>query len=301
MKAPILLALLTLLPAVAGSVYAQESSGLRKLNGTTLYVSTVGSGENLVVVHGGPGLSHDYFRPHLDGLAKDFQLVYFDQRASGRSALPADDSISIRLMVDDIEALRKDLGLGKINLLGHSWGAVLATHYALTYPGHMGKLIYSNPSTFSHEYDSLIMEEMQNRSTDAYAEAQLTMRKHGAPKLSDYETLFRESFKLSAYDTGNIRKLNLALPENFPRASRALHNLNRDPAMAINLYDSVKQFDFPVLIIFGLSDLLPLTAAKQLEENIAGAKLVVFRKSGHFPFVEEQAMYLRTIREFLKP
>ncbi|MCH2449662.1 MAG: alpha/beta fold hydrolase [Gracilimonas sp.] len=88
------------------------------VNKTELFVKVVGEGEPMVVLHGGPGLSHDYFLPHLYPLAEEIKLVLFDQRGMGRSSVDLDSvSFSLDLLVEDIEALRKELDLGKIHLL----------------------------------------------------------------------------------------------------------------------------------------------------------------------------------------
>ena len=70
------------------ATYAQSpTEGLREINGTKLFVREIGKGEPLIIIHGGPGLNHSYFLPHLDALSKSFKLIYYDQRACGQSAL----------------------------------------------------------------------------------------------------------------------------------------------------------------------------------------------------------------------
>lgn len=83
----------------ASVLLAQDFEGLRTINGTKLFLSIKGKGETLVLLHGGPGLNHSYFKPHLNGLEKKFRVVYYDQRASGRSSTPSPDSITIKLLV----------------------------------------------------------------------------------------------------------------------------------------------------------------------------------------------------------
>src|SRR5687768_10948645 len=73
--------------------------GRRKINGTNLFFSLKGKGEYLLVIHGGPGLNHTYFNPHLKPLENAFKVIYYDQRACGKSSTPASDSISLKFLV----------------------------------------------------------------------------------------------------------------------------------------------------------------------------------------------------------
>src|SRR6266850_676176 len=89
---------------IAPGALGQDADGLKKINGTSLYLKIVGRGEPIVIVHGGPGMNHSYFIPHLDKLARKYKIVFYDQRASGKSSIPSADSISLKFFVDDIEA-----------------------------------------------------------------------------------------------------------------------------------------------------------------------------------------------------
>ena len=110
--------------------------------GVMIYTVSFGRGAPLVVVHGGPGASHDYFLPYLLPLARHNRLVFIDERGSGRSEKLEDASkYTVEAMAEDVEAVRKALGLGKINLLGHSYGGVLAQAYAFKYPGNLSHLV----------------------------------------------------------------------------------------------------------------------------------------------------------------
>src|SRR3989441_12815869 len=95
-----------------------------------------------MAVHGGPGASHDYFLPYLLPLARRHKLIFIDERGSGRSQKLEDPAgYTIENMVEDVESVRQALGLGKINLLGHSYGGALAQAYALKYQSNLSHLI----------------------------------------------------------------------------------------------------------------------------------------------------------------
>src|SRR5271166_1498846 len=117
-------------------------------HGEMIYYEIIGHGPPLMIVHGGPGASHDYFLPYLLPLARTNRLIFIDERGSGRSSKLEDvHGYTVENMVEDVEAVRVALGLGKITLLGHSVGGVLAQAYALKYQKNMTHLILA--STFS--------------------------------------------------------------------------------------------------------------------------------------------------------
>jgi proline iminopeptidase len=98
-----------------------------------------------MLLHGGPGASHDYFLPHLLSLARHHRLIFIDERGSGRSQTLEDVSgYTVENMVEDVEAVREALGLGRISLLGHSYGGVLAQAYALKYQKNLSAITSTN-------------------------------------------------------------------------------------------------------------------------------------------------------------
>ena len=285
------------------SVFAQMENfaGSRKINGTNLYFSVKGKGDYLLVIHGGPGLNHSYFKPHLNPLENTFKVVYYDQRACGKSSIPATDSISLNFLVDDMEEIRKVLKTEKINILAHSWGVVLAVRYALQYPGRINKLILSDPVMLSREYDQEAASLLQKNSTKEDSVARAKILSDGNLATKDYENLFLLSFKPSAYNRDNVAKINLNLPDNFGVASNALFTgLMKDASMKANLYDSLRSLNFPVLVIHGEADAIPPNSIKRLKENLPNAQLEVFQRSGHFPFVEESVLYNEKVKAFFK-
>src|SRR5436305_11876415 len=106
-----------------------------EVSGAQLFTVEVGDGPDVaVMLHGGPGASHDYLRPGLDALAQPRRrrLFYYDQRGSGRSPLAAGVAPGTwREHVADLDAVRVQLGGAPMTLVGYSWGALLAMLYAV--------------------------------------------------------------------------------------------------------------------------------------------------------------------------
>src|SRR6059058_5251877 len=95
-----------------------------------LFVVEHGNGVPLLVLHGGPGMDHTMFWPYLDPLGEDFRLVYVDERGQGRSDRVDPASLSLEVFARDVDLLAEALGLEHFALLGHSFGAIIATYHA---------------------------------------------------------------------------------------------------------------------------------------------------------------------------
>ncbi len=112
-------------------------------DGVLIYTMSVGRGAPLVILHGGPGASHDYFLPYLLPLARHNRLVFIDERGSGRSE-KLEDATQLHRREHGRRTSRRcgrRSGLGKINLLGHSFGGVLAQAYAFKYQANLSHLV----------------------------------------------------------------------------------------------------------------------------------------------------------------
>ena len=142
-----LLPLLFLLLA-AGASRAQLANGTPAVttsDGVRLYVRVAGQGRPCVFVHGGPGAGAAV-QEALAGpiLEQQFQMIYLDQRGSGRSANAPAGAYGLPRLLQDLEELRQQLHVERWVLLSHSFGGLIATAYARQYPQHMLGLVLSN-------------------------------------------------------------------------------------------------------------------------------------------------------------
>ncbi|MCK4941451.1 alpha/beta fold hydrolase, partial [candidate division WOR-3 bacterium] len=121
-----------------GTVGLERSEGYWEINGTKLHYVIIGSGDPIVVLHGGPG-GNLISKLEFAHFAPGFQWIFYDQRGCGESErFPVDLErldeaaafFSVERQVEDLEEIRKKLGVEKITLMGHSWGGGLAIFYA---------------------------------------------------------------------------------------------------------------------------------------------------------------------------
>lgn len=144
------------------NVYPMQE-GFVDANGVMIYYKIIGRGAPLLVVHGGPGASHDYLLPYLLPLARTNKVIFIDERASGRSEKLEDASqYTVENMVEDVEAVRQALNLGKMNLLGHSYGGVLAQAYALKYQKNLSHLILGSTFSSTSAFNQVLAREKQS-------------------------------------------------------------------------------------------------------------------------------------------
>ncbi|MFW6088722.1 MAG: alpha/beta fold hydrolase, partial [Gemmatimonadota bacterium] len=124
-------------PAEDAGTAGEHSGYLTGAEGGRLFFRVIGnSPDTVVVLHGGPGAGMNSVRPAFEPLADELSLIFFDQRGGGRSALPADTSLlRASYFIEDLDSVRAHFGLERMNLLTHSFGAVLAAAYAREHPG----------------------------------------------------------------------------------------------------------------------------------------------------------------------
>jgi proline iminopeptidase len=290
--------------------------GFVAANGLLLYYKTLGSGPPLLVVHGGPGASHDYFLPYLLPLARRHRVVFVDERGSGRSQKLEDTRLyTVDNMADDVEAVRRALNLGKIALLGHSYGGVVAQAYALKYQSHLSRLLLC--STFS--------------STKALNEVFVQMKEKMAPELRErIEKMEKEGLfgHGKEYEKGRYTNdyMIAAWGEGyFPYLYQRRRDPNFDPIasgnMSWDLYremwgshgefvidgnlasaeytDRLSEIRVPTLITAGDHDESDPSLSRTMQERIPGSRLVVFPESGHMTFVDQPSLFVKTVEEFL--
>ncbi len=272
------------------------------INGTELFVHTEGTGEPVMVVHGGPVLDHGYLVEPLRPLAGSFRLVFHDQRLSGRSAGVV-DSASVRLdtLVADIEALRRELGLGPIHLLGHSWGGLLAMRYATLYPEQLRSLVLLSPMPPSSE---LWQEERraQAAATEPADTAGMgALRSSGGMAKGDPATIqamLRLSYRGQFHDPSLAAGLDFHIPVDYAARSRQFGHMMGDLS-SYDLREALAEVDVPTLLVYGGEEVGARVGRDALVAAIPHTTAVAIADAGHFPFVERPVEFRRVVRAFL--
>lgn len=284
------------------SQYLVGEGALQEINGTQLFVRRVGQGEPILVVHGGPVLEHGYLLPHLVPLAESHELIFFDQRLCGRSDGTVDpSSVRVETFVEDIEAVREALGLGRIHLLAHSWGGLLSMRYALTHGENLRSLILLSSMSAS---SALWQEEEKAQG------AKITLGQRMArAELMGSEAFEEErpeairdvlllTFKFQFHDSTKIGGLELFVPDDYGDRARQF-NLMREDLMSFDLHEELGSVTVPTLILYGADEPGAEIGGRELHESLPNSRFVVMEEAGHFPFIEQPEAFLGVVREFL--
>ena len=292
-----------ILSACLASLPAQEFAGVRQIDGRSIYCRAIGSGEPLVVVHGGPGLAHDYLFASFSRLAKMRRLVFYDQMGSGRSqGFRPDDKVGMDELVEELEGVRKDFGLERFDLAGQSWGAVIAIHYAIRYPQNVKRLLLLEPAPGSSDYLPAFQKTIMDRLGSEDKEALAGYAKD--PGLASDPVPFRKwmnlRFKAYYFDPAkqDMGKLDYFDGERVKKffASSAMFG---PYLMNFDLYEAMKGIACPVLVVHGEYDPIPTAAVERMALSLTNAELKIVRESGHFVHVEKAEEYFIAIEAFL--
>jgi proline iminopeptidase len=315
------LALALLLTSVTLAALAAEQGvypikeGFVDANGVLIYYVEMGKGDPLVIVHGGPGASHDYFLPWLLPLARHNRVIFVDERGSGKSEkLDDPHGYTVENMVEDVEAVRRGLQLGKINLLGHSFGGVLAQAYALKYQQHLSHLVLC--STFSstkalNDVFVRMKEKMSPELRERIDKLEKTLYGNG----KDYEkNRYTNDYMIAAWGEGYFPYLYQNRPDaNFDPVGNGVMSWDLYREMwgshgefvidgnlaSVEYTERLATIKVPTLITVGDHDESDPALAEAMHSKIAGSKLVVLPKSGHMTFVDQTATFNRAVDGFL--
>jgi pimeloyl-ACP methyl ester carboxylesterase len=273
----------------------------RSFDGTQLAYRLVGSGPPLVCVPGGPGQAVEYLG-ELGGLSAHRTLVLLDNRGTGSSDIPADPA-TYRLdrIVDDVEALRCHLGLGRMDLLGHSASGGVCLLYAAEHPQSLNHLVLVAPSlrVVGIQSDIGVAEVLAAREHEpwlAEAVAALNADPATAEDLQRYR--WQAAPLLYGHWSAAARAQAAAEPAQFaqPATDGFYAGFEPDPTLPARL----AALSTPTLLMVGEYDIWPTaTALHELAALLGKAKLVVQPNAGHFPWVDDPAIFAASVERFL--
>jgi proline iminopeptidase len=263
----------------------------------------VGEGTPLVVLHGAAGLGSTYMRA-LDPWADEFQLVYYDQRGSGRTPLGDMHNDWFTGGVQDLDGLRDALGLDTVNIVGHSAGAHLAALYAGLHPEETSTLVLLNagpPLTPDlMQRFGQAMAERRSPADDAERRAI-----EGSEEFLGKQPAALERHQLNTFipffrDRAIVEQVSLGFTDitaaNVQAApARVMGSLSaRNP---MRTYAGIR---CPTLVVHSELDPIPLEWSRLLAETIPGADYAFIENGSHFSMIEDAAALRSAVVPWLR-
>jgi len=288
-----------------------ESDGSLNPDGNTpenlqLYYRIVGDApDTLVVLNGGSGMAYTYLYHDLLPLTARFTLVFYDQRSAGRSTVVPDiPGNSTDFAISDLEALRAHLGLRRMNLLGHSWGSLLAALYASAYSERVKTMIMvaSVGPAWSVYGDNFNTWESLNPELQPTLNALYDIWMDGdtdpLKACQDYWQVHLRAFYRSPEQArrqwGNVCNA----PDESVRSSWGFVPYAMLMHAEFDFRELFSQITVPTLIIHGLDDPMPIVAAVSWLETLPNAQLLRIPGAGHAPYVDTPRIFFPAVTAF---
>ncbi|HOT76041.1 MAG TPA: proline iminopeptidase-family hydrolase [Candidatus Wallbacteria bacterium] len=285
-----------------------NAEGKVAVEGGNIWYKIVGKskkGVPLLVVHGGPGATHDYLEP-LEALADERPVIFYDQLGSGKSDRPSDEKLwTVERFVRELAALRKELKLEKVHILGQSWGTMLAASYMLAEkPSGVVSLIFSGPFFSSKIFAADCRERVKKlniRSVEAIFKAE---------SKGDFSG---EEYKMAMDEFYKKHVCNLApWPECF---NRTLDGMGFEVYSSMwgpsefSVTGTLKDLDItgrlgeitvPALLTGGEFDEISPETVKSYAAKFKNSKFLIFDGCTHSHHLEKTGEYIKEIINFIK-
>lgn len=293
---------------MGGVLYSSE--GYVDLQGHRMWYGIAGTGEMpdvvpLLLIHGGPGLPHDYLEPLVDLTSTGRRVIFYDQLGCGNSdRLDDPTAYTPDLFVDELAAIRHALGLERVHLHAHSYGGVTALNYMLTQPS--GVLSLTLADTFSSV--PALVAGWHSLLAPLPAVVQQTILDYQERGIRDDQEA-EEAFQTYFVRRHVLRgPMTPGLARTFQKMGGEVYATMHGPRwlQATGAYgdwdvtERLQDISVPTLVVCGRDDQCIPALSQTVHTRIMGSRLHVFEQSAHLPFLEEPDSYRQILTSFLQ-
>jgi len=276
-----------------------------------VWTKKVGNGKiKVLLLHGGPGFSHDYLECFDDFLPKEgMEIYYYDQLGCGNSDKPADTSLwNIPRYVEEVEQVRKGLGLEKFYIVGHSWGTLLAMEYLAKYQSHVKGAVFSNMTGSIKDYIdyTAILKSKIFSLRDKALYDSLDQRK--AYTSLQYNDLLMNKLYTQVICRLPLKKWPEPLMRTFKKPNQTIY-LQMQGVDEFHVTGNFKNWDFwnklpnltiPILVLGGEYDEMNPASMKKEGRLLPNSRLYLCPKGSHMAMYDDQQRYFSSLVAFLK-
>lgn len=282
---------------------AGEREGLIDVPGGRVWYREIreGPGVPLLCLHGGPGASSGYLSG-LESLAADRGVIRYDQVGGGKSEYVISSELwQIPRFLDELDAVRDDLGLHRVHLYGHSWGSMLAVEYLLAGGNGVMSLTLASPWLSTPRY----LDDVQALAAQLPGDAPATIRamingEDVSPESVDaaVSAFYREHF---CRDEASLAALFESGPPGPAYEAMWGSNefLSTSPVLAgVDLTERLGDLALPVLLLCGEHDSCTPETARFFQSLIPGSETVVLPGCSHMSILEDRDAHVTTVGAF---
>lgn len=283
----------------------RSDEGTIAVPGGRVWYRSFGDGDRppLLVVHGGPGFTHNYLRP-LAQLADERRVVFWDQLGCGRSEQPSDESLwTMERSLAEVDAVRAALGLDRHHLFGNSWGGMLVQQYVLDRRPELVSLVVSNSLASMPR----LAKDTARLKAQLPAEVVETIDWHeergyfACPEYQGAIALWYQRYIC------RMRPWPAGLEECWAGVGMEIYQTMVGPSdftltgnlREWDIFDRLHEIAVPTLFVAGRYDECTPEHMTAMHERVPGSELALFENSAHMPFFEEPEAFFATMRSFL--
>ena len=283
-----------------------ETRAVEVAGGYKVVTYSFGAGDEVVLcLNGGPGLPCDYLRePHTCLTEHGYRVVAYDQLGCGESDKPSDPSLwTIARYAEEVETVREALGLGRVHLLGQSWGGWLSIEYGVTFPHRLKSVILENTCADRPH----LVGELERLRAALGPETVAMLQQHEAEGTLDHPEYQAAITILNYRHVCRLKEWPAPLQRSIEGWNVDVYRTMQGPNEFLytgNLKDwnrvpDMHRITAPALITVGKYDELTPACALRMKHALPDAELVVFANSSHTPFYEEHDAYYLVLLDFL--
>lgn len=282
---------------------AQTEGYSANVDGSQTFYKIYGKGKPLLIINGGPGMNSHGFEALAKKLAEKYNVILYDQRGTGKSVLQKlnSETINMKLMAEDIESLRKNLKIEKWSILGHSFGGILAAHYATIYPDKIEKIVFSASGGIDLGLTAYVSASINSKLTKIERDSLSYYNAKIANGDTSKKTALGRGRALAPaylYDKKNI----LVLAERLTQGNSTINMLiwNDLDKIKFDCKPKLTTFTQPVLIIQGKQDIIKPETAEIAHSVLKKSKIVYLDHCGHYGWLDAEEDYFKSLFDFLK-
>lgn len=303
MKAFFLLLLVTATPLFT-SHHSNIKEGYIESEGSKIYYKTMGAGQPLLFIHGGFGLDHTLFLPHFQEMAKNHQLIFYDQRGCGHSSEHFDpEEVSFDQFVTDLEMICTHLNLDSFSIVAHSFGTLIATQYAYYHPSDIQKMIFLHPAPVTSDALSVCFDELSRRlkQSDHFASFMEDPAKNLDDETFLLDDFYKKLFVDFVYDPTITAKMHFSSNKETALKQYMIYTLFEESLFKTG-YDKSRELmevQAPTLVVHGNQDFIPAWSSAKIAEYLPHGEYFALDECGHFSYIEKPKELFEKIQKFL--